>query len=257
MSALAWRIASIVVLTWAVAGCTRRPAVAAKLDEGCTTPSDCEALLEEARADLEGCMERPTIGYVTCSAARAAVTRATGMLNRAKAAERESREARAEAERRARQKEAEAEEVLRAEQRDVDLADAWTSLDLAACSRDLVAERCDELAAFAREFQGSEEATLAQQALQVGRATIFEREQKRLQEQLEAARAADEAARAEEERQARARSTSQGQSQTAAPASDRTRYLLCRDGTTSPSCVCGGPRRGCCSRHGGVAGCEP
>lgn len=36
----------------------------------------------------------------------------------------------------------------------------------------------------------------------------------------------------------------------------RVRYLLCRDGTTSPSCVCGGPKRGCCSHHGGVAGCE-
>lgn len=32
--------------------------------------------------------------------------------------------------------------------------------------------------------------------------------------------------------------------------------LLCRDGTLSPSCVCGGPRRGCCSHHGGVAGCS-
>lgn len=34
------------------------------------------------------------------------------------------------------------------------------------------------------------------------------------------------------------------------------RYLRCRDGSISPTCVCGGPRRGCCSRHGGVAGCE-
>jgi hypothetical protein len=32
--------------------------------------------------------------------------------------------------------------------------------------------------------------------------------------------------------------------------------LLCGDGTLSPSCVCGGSRRGCCSRHGGVAGCS-
>jgi hypothetical protein len=36
----------------------------------------------------------------------------------------------------------------------------------------------------------------------------------------------------------------------------RTRMYLCRDGTPSPSCVCGGPKRGCCSHHGGVAGCE-
>lgn len=31
--------------------------------------------------------------------------------------------------------------------------------------------------------------------------------------------------------------------------------VLCRDGTISKSCVCGGSYRGCCSRHGGVAGC--
>jgi hypothetical protein len=33
--------------------------------------------------------------------------------------------------------------------------------------------------------------------------------------------------------------------------------LRCRDGTLSPSCVCGqGSKRGCCSHHGGVAGCS-
>jgi hypothetical protein len=32
--------------------------------------------------------------------------------------------------------------------------------------------------------------------------------------------------------------------------------LLCNDGTPSPSCVCGGSHRGCCSHHGGVAGCS-
>ena len=32
--------------------------------------------------------------------------------------------------------------------------------------------------------------------------------------------------------------------------------LLCRDGTPSPSCICGqSSRRGCCSHHGGVDGC--
>jgi hypothetical protein len=33
------------------------------------------------------------------------------------------------------------------------------------------------------------------------------------------------------------------------------RGLLCNDGTLSPSCTCGGSHRGCCSWHGGVAGC--
>jgi len=42
-----------------------------------------------------------------------------------------------------------------------------------------------------------------------------------------------------------------------AAAARRPRSLLCRDGTTSPSCTCGRPKRGCCSPHSGVAGCEP
>jgi len=32
--------------------------------------------------------------------------------------------------------------------------------------------------------------------------------------------------------------------------------LLCNDGTLSPTCTCAGSHRGCCSWHGGVAGCE-
>jgi hypothetical protein len=32
--------------------------------------------------------------------------------------------------------------------------------------------------------------------------------------------------------------------------------LQCCDGSLSPSCTCGNPRRGCCSRHGGVCGCS-
>jgi len=31
--------------------------------------------------------------------------------------------------------------------------------------------------------------------------------------------------------------------------------LMCNDGTESPTCSCGGSRRGCCSHHGGVNGC--
>lgn len=34
------------------------------------------------------------------------------------------------------------------------------------------------------------------------------------------------------------------------------RPLVCGDGTLSPSCVCGGSWRGCCSHHGGVSGCQ-
>jgi hypothetical protein len=36
----------------------------------------------------------------------------------------------------------------------------------------------------------------------------------------------------------------------------KTRGTLCRDGSSS-SCTCAALKRGCCSHHGGVAGCDP
>ena len=56
------------------------------------------------------------------------------------------------------------------------------------------------------------------------------------QEQEEARQKAQEAAEAARDREA-------------------SRNLVCRDGTTS-GCLCAGSHRGCCSHHGGVAGCE-
>lgn len=35
------------------------------------------------------------------------------------------------------------------------------------------------------------------------------------------------------------------------------RMVRCCDGTRSPTCGCSGSHRGCCSRHGGVCGCDP
>lgn len=60
-----------------------------------------------------------------------------------------------------------------------------------------------------------------------------------------------EIARAEqrEREQAEARESRRMRSRLMAP-------LRCRDGSLSPSCICGGSRRGCCSHHGGVAGCS-
>lgn len=38
---------------------------------------------------------------------------------------------------------------------------------------------------------------------------------------------------------------------------EKFRGLVCRDGSASDTCLCHGSHRGCCSHHGGVAGCEP
>lgn len=69
-----------------------------------------------------------------------------------------------------------------------------------------------------------------------------------------AERRREEAERAEERRQAAARRARQHSASRSVR--DETRGLRCNDGTLSPSCLCAGPWRGCCSHHGGVAGCE-
>ena len=79
--------------------------------------------------------------------------------------------------------------------------------------------------------------------------------------EVELARAAEAAAAGHEQietaRRQRARDAARAASrQRAAQLRWQRSSLRCVDGTLSPSCVCGGPRRGCCSHHGGVAGCS-
>jgi len=69
-----------------------------------------------------------------------------------------------------------------------------------------------------------------------------QRRQEQLAAQAEARRVAEEK-REERRREAAAAQAFQG-------------ALMCNDGTESPSCTCGGSHRGCCSWHGGVAGCR-
>lgn len=84
-------------------------------------------------------------------------------------------------------------------------------------------------------------------------ATKIERDKRRLERQLDEQRAAAARKQAVAERKQRRQ---QAAAQRAAERRSRSyRSLRCRDGTYSPSCTCGGSRRGCCSHHGGVAGC--
>jgi hypothetical protein len=66
---------------------------------------------------------------------------------------------------------------------------------------------------------------------------------------VEAAAAAAQLKAAQAGRAAEARVARNARAWSTAP-------LSCNDGTLSPSCVCGGSHRGCCSHHGGVAGCS-
>lgn len=78
-------------------------------------------------------------------------------------------------------------------------------------------------------------------------------------ERQEAIRIAREAA-AEERRavleRKRAEAASRREEQREAQRERQYAPLRCCDGTDSPSCICGGSHRGCCSHHGGVCGCS-
>lgn len=54
---------------------------------------------------------------------------------------------------------------------------------------------------------------------------------------------------------AAARRAAEDRRAAAEAAREASRPLLCCDGSPSPSCLCGGNHRGCCSWHGGVCGC--
>ncbi|HVK84460.1 MAG TPA: hypothetical protein VM513_10160 [Kofleriaceae bacterium] len=88
-------------------------------------------------------------------------------------------------------------------------------------------------------------------------------DQRRLDRELEVARKNQEReerrARERAEREARAAEQRALRAQREQERRERARDyapLLCGDGSLSPSCVCGGSHRGCCSHHGGVAGCS-
>jgi hypothetical protein len=72
----------------------------------------------------------------------------------------------------------------------------------------------------------------------------------------EAAERARVAAVERDDRQRIAAAKREEERQAAATAAAFSGALMCNDGSESPSCSCGGSHRGCCSHHGGVAGCR-
>jgi hypothetical protein len=64
-----------------------------------------------------------------------------------------------------------------------------------------------------------------------------------------------QAAKAAERDRAEAARASAAERKAAAGGSNQEQALRCCDGTLSPSCVCGGSHRGCCSHHHGICGC--
>ncbi len=70
---------------------------------------------------------------------------------------------------------------------------------------------------------------------------------------------AEQRRRAAEAREEKRRLAAEERERRRKAAAERRRMyssLVCNDGSLSPSCVCGGSWRGCCSHHGGVSGCQ-
>lgn len=69
-------------------------------------------------------------------------------------------------------------------------------------------------------------------------------------------RGAEEARAAAQEAQRKREETIARRREAAEEAREASRRVRCCDGMLSPSCLCSGPSRGCCSHHGGICGCE-
>jgi hypothetical protein len=67
---------------------------------------------------------------------------------------------------------------------------------------------------------------------------------------------AEKAREAEEEAKRKREEAMQKAREAAEAAREASRRVRCCDGSLSPSCLCNGSHRGCCSHHGGICGCE-
>lgn len=253
----------------------------ASMPEECGSRWECVALLEEARRREATCEEN-TIGKVRCDEARAdlhAVERMKQRFDerererlelvaereRAKAEQEEESRARAEEEQERDEERRRALEAQRAEQAaEKARLDVYRFMTLPLRIKRLV--RCREDGGELRRDLGVSRDcdTLLVDLLAV---TEDDGDKQALvranEETIDAARKAREAAAKREAAKPDERtkpysggSSASSNAPGAGTSSSDGGRLLCCDGSLSPSCTCSGPRRGCCSHHGGVCGCE-
>lgn len=231
-----------------------------KIDAGCHTLDECERLLAEAHARVERCQPN-TIGYVRCDDARAdakVIEAQTASYRKAKL---------------------EADEAARQQQ----LAEERRKLEADRLAEEarLQAERAaeEERARIERDQRADETRRLREEQAEARRASEIGyyrlMSQYRRAEKLrechatggdcdELARLLVDAAEAEPDKRQLVElheryrvappsppAGSGGESRSSGSGS-----VKCCDGTLSPSCLCGGSLRGCCSHHRGVCGCE-
>lgn len=244
-----------------------------KLDAGCKTYEQCDALVLEAKNRHDGCQPN-TVGKLRCEDTRADLRRAEALLEpfkRQRAEEEQARQAeqqRAESEqwrkdqedarereheqRLRREREREEQQQARAdaeEQRERELAEAEVAREVAYLQKLSAAQRLTRLRDCHRDGVGPDPCQTVSERLIA--AAADEAESKALLDEHERLRHVAHLPKPAPRARGSGSSGASGSSESSGP-----KALQCCDGTLSPSCVCGGSRRGCCSHHGGVCGCE-
>lgn len=198
-----------------------------RVSQGCDTPEQCDRLVEEAQARNSRC-STDEIGKLRCSDTRADLYHSKALAKVAR--ERQSG-------------------VVSAQQTRLELDEA--NKRIAELERQL-AESKVKAECYCAPPQP--QPTDAVEELRDCRVTL---------DALGAENEALKAARDKAQASAAARAASAPRAPAAPPAprpappsSGGSGRLQCCDGSFSLSCSCGGSHRGCCSRHGGVCGCN-
>jgi len=254
-----------------------------KLDSGCNSFDSCERLVVEAEARTRNCQQN-TASTVPCDDTRADLVRAQGLFRPYKRAaeqaeierqqqldlqQAQEREARLEDERLAefqRDQDQRRQEEQRQLEREVAEIEARLRVYrlMTVDARQDYLVKCHEQQQEYREdlhryrscgdllndLLDSAESEDEQRALVATNQQSIEAEERKRQ--------AQEKALAAEERKRQAREAAQEARERSSSDSSHSsggERLQCCDGTLSPSCMCAGSHRGCCSHHGGVCGC--
>ena len=239
----------------------------AKLDRGCPDQASCRRLVDEASARVARCQDN-TVGYVRCADARADLEIARGYwdekerervdeLNRQAALDFKKQREAQEAERLAAEQHRRDMERVAIEERQ-EAHRARIAEQAAAHERELEPLRLLGKPGRQAELRACHDSSSSCQGLLERLLEVAEDDPEKsalvhLDQDLRvrAVRAATEPSYSGSSH-SRSGSSSRSASTHDSASSGG---LLCRDGTLSPTCSCAGSHRGCCSHHGGVAGC--
>ncbi len=221
-----------------------------RVKAGCSTLEQCETLELAAKARVRECKEN-TVGYIRCSDARNDLDAVRELKRRIDRKHAETERAKQQADYERRDREMREQAAERERRREQARRDEQERQEAARREREARA------AARVQEEHAKKVDFFRQLSVQQREARLRECYEERddcdafLELLLEATEAEKDRKRLID-----ANERFRNRPPTAASVPSSPRSIKCCDGTLSPTCVCGGSRRGCCSHHGGVCGCE-